>query len=87
MRAMKYFNGRAYFGSLRIRGHAYICARTKVEAVRLGKVAFGMAFTINELNVYWSDCWGTKAQEELGEQTESGVFLELEGKFFKMVSK
>lgn len=38
-------------------------------------------------NEYWSPVWGYAAQEQLGEQTEPGVFLELDGKFFKFVTK
>lgn len=72
MKKMRYFNGRCPF--LNSRGHAYICAFSKAEAVRVGKKAFGQDFNIFQLNTYWSECWGTLAEEVLGEQTEPCAF-------------
>lgn len=37
--------------------HGYIAARSKAEAIRIGKEAFA-GFTATELNEYWSECWG-----------------------------
>ncbi len=85
---MRYFNGRCPLTQGRGHTHAYICARSVAEAVRLGKEAFGeMMFSTHELNEYWSkDCWGTKAEEILGPQTEPGVFICFDdGLFFKFV--
>lgn len=72
MKTMRYFNGRCPFNCST--GHGHICAYSKAEAVRLGRKAFGNHFSISELNTYWAECWGTAAQETLGEQTEPGVF-------------
>jgi len=85
MKPMQYFNGRCPF-HVHGHSHAYICAHSKAEAVRLGKQAFGEhGFSQNELREYWADCWGTRAETILGEQTEPGVFLELHGKFFRYI--
>lgn len=87
---MRYFNGRVLMRELTHCGsvQGLICARTKVEAVRILKQA-GLDFNLRELNEYWSPVWGTAAKEILGEQTEPGFFLEIGcppySTFFKLV--
>lgn len=82
---IKYFNGRCLL--TRDSFHGYICATSKAEAVRLAKKAFGEYFTMNELNTYWSNCWGTCAQEVIGEQTEPGVYVEYRGHVFRFLGR
>lgn len=84
---LRYWNGRS---PLHLRGghdHAYICAYSKAEAVRLAKQAFGECFSIGELNNYWSECWGTAAEQALGYPEEPGVYIALWRTFFKFVGK
>lgn len=84
MKKMRYFNGRCpdiFRGS---HTHLNICAFTKAAAVRLGQKAF-VLFSMHELNEYFSECWGTKAQEVLGDQTDEGLFLEINDRFFKFM--
>lgn len=83
---LQLFNGRCPLDRMGGRTHAYICARTKKEAVLLGKAAFGnIAFSRGELNQYWSTCWGTTADAVLGVPTEPGVYIAINETFFKFV--
>ena len=80
---MRYFNGRIPMRGIH-GGRGLICARTKTEAVQLGRKAFGMSFTTTEFKNYWSECWGGIAVKKLGkEQLHSGAYLEIDEKFFK----
>jgi hypothetical protein len=82
MKQLRLFNGRC---PLQLgRDHAYICATTKTEAVRLGKEAFGEKnFSLRELNTYWAKCWGTSAKAVIGVPTEPGVYIAINEVFFK----
>ncbi len=84
-RPMRYFSGRDPFRNPR--GYAYICARSKAEAVRIGQQAFGANFSKGELDGYWSECWGAAAEQVLGKQEEPGAFLSLWKTFFRFVGK
>jgi hypothetical protein len=84
MKKMRYFNGTCPL--MRSEGRGYICAYSKAQAVRIGKMAFGNTFSLSELNNYWSECWGYSAEEILGKQSEPGAFWAVgETHFFKAV--
>lgn len=81
---MKIFNGRIV-GYSRDGFHGYIAARTKKEAVELGKAAFGL-FSMNELNNYWCDTWGNPMKGI--EPDEPGVWMsDRDGNVWKLVKQ
>ena len=86
-KTMKYWNGRNPLTNFGGESHAYICAFSKAEAVRKAKAAFGDFFSMNELNTYWSQIWGTASAAVLGEQLEPCVFVSIgaDPRFFKFV--
>ena len=54
--------------------------------LKLADEAFGN-FTISELNNYWSECWGTPAEEALEFPEEPGVYISIGRSFFKYVGR
>lgn len=81
---LRYWNGRCVKPN---GATAYICATSKADAVWRGAEALGPSFTANELREYWSECWGYAARDVLGPQTEPGVWVEFNGRFFRFVGR
>jgi hypothetical protein len=73
-------NGRGDYGRNRtkrfpkgFRGHLFVCAHSKADAVRLLQEAGYETMTIREFNVYWSKgCWGNSME---GIAQERGVWF------------
>jgi hypothetical protein len=74
-RKLRFFNGRTIYE----RGHGYIAAYTKKQAVELGQEAFP-GFTMSELNNYWSEAWGTTMSNIQPHVTEPGVWINWHGR-------
>lgn len=52
--------------------HAYVCAHSQAEAVRIiNEARGGWGMTVSELRNYWSDCWGNSME---GIEPELGVW-------------
>jgi hypothetical protein len=80
---MQYWNGR---DPKYLFYHAMIAARTKAEAIRLGKAALDPTFNARELDTYWVKCWGTTAQQVIGLPTEEGIYVQTgDDRFFKFI--
>jgi len=77
-RKLKFFNGRT-FDWHRWKGwHTNIAAYSKTDAARLLSQAANHARnSYNEINVYFSPCWGTVMQEVVP-NPERGVYMEHE---------
>lgn len=73
IRTLKLFNGRWDGRKL----HGNICAYTKKQAVELAHKAGQHGFSLNELNTYWSKCWG---DDMAGISPEVGVWITQLGK-------
>ena len=77
MKTLQIFNGRgqsyvAKNGVWTKTEHIYICAWSKLDAVRVMHEAGFKHFTINELNIYYSPgCWGVRME---GVTPERGVW-------------
>ena len=78
MRRMQYWNGGDG------RNAMLLCAPT-VEAALSVALEAGLHLTAGNLRSHWSKMWGTKAQDQLGSQTEGGAWLEYGGRFWKLV--
>ena len=78
---MLYFTGTAAIPGLK-KTVGYICARNKIEALKLGRKAFER-FSLGELNS-WGTSWSeTAAGRSLGEQRHSGVWIEIDGALWR----
>ena len=51
--------------------HIHVCAHSKAEAVRIVNEVSRALITVNEINVYWSNCWGNSMD---GIEPEVGVW-------------
>ena len=77
MKKLRFFNGRTFDWQNWRGWHMNIAAYSKADAARLHSQVSGGGNSYNEINVYFSECWGTRMQQAVP-NPERGVYMSKE---------